>query len=217
MLILASASPRRSDLLTQAGFTFQVHPASINEDPHPNEPPSEYVLRLACEKAESVFRMLAAKLPVLAEDYRVTIEDFILLGADTTVTLGGELLGNSDSEILGKPRDAADAARMLRLLSGRTHSVITGVALTTARDTQSFIEKTLVTMHPLTDQQIADYIRTGEPLDKAGAYAIQGAASKFIASVDGDPFNPAGDYSNVVGLPIPRVIDVLHQLRIAVQ
>jgi septum formation protein len=182
MLILASASPRRRDLLTQAGIAFELRPAHINEDPRPAEPAAAYVERLAREKAEAVF-LAAPAQPGLC-----------VLGADTTVVI--------DEEILGKPVDAADAARMLRRLSGRTHSVLTGVALATARGTESFVDATLVTMHPLTEQQIADYIATQEPLDKAGAYAIQGGAAQFIARLE-------GDYNNVVGLPLARVTALL--------
>jgi septum formation protein len=195
MLILASASPRRSDLLQQAGFTFAIQPAHINEDPHPNEPPSRYVERLAREKAQAIFSATADKT------------NLYVLGADTTVTI--------DDEILGKPENPADATRMLRQLSGRTHAVITGVALVSVQGTQSFIETTQVTMHALTDQQIANYIATGEPMDKAGAYGIQGAASAFIASINGVEFDRTAEYTNVVGLPIPQVKALLQKFLVS--
>jgi septum formation protein len=186
MLILASASPRRRELLAQAGFTFQVHPAQIPEDPRPNEDPIAYVARLAREKAQTVFAQLAAR-PEVASDLAV-------LGADTTVTL--------DDQILGKPSDPADAARILRLLSGRTHHVITGVALVTATSTVEAAEVTAVRFLTLSDEEIAAYVATGEPMDKAGAYAIQGRAIRWIPRIE-------GCYSNVVGLPVALVATLL--------
>ena len=186
MLILASASPRRRELLTQAGFSFVVHPAHIPEDPHPDEDPIAYVVRLAREKAQAVFGQLQAGAETAA--------GLAVLGADTTVTL--------DNHILGKPEDAADAARMLRLLSGRTHRVITGVAVVTAGAVEVAAEVTGVTFLGLCEQEIADYIASGEPMDKAGAYAIQGRAARWIPRIQ-------GDYFNVVGLPIALVSTML--------
>ena len=197
MLVLASASPRRRELLTQAGYTFTVHPADIPEDPLPNEDPVAYVTRLAREKAEAVFREIT-KAP--ASDQRasaalqVPAAALQVLAADTTVTL--------DNQILGKPFNPADAARMLRLLSGRTHRVITGIALISATSTQVAAETTAVTFLPLTGDAIAAYIATGEPMDKAGAYAIQGRAARWIPRIE-------GDYFNVVGLPIALVSSLL--------
>jgi septum formation protein len=176
-LILASASPRRRELLTQAGYTFEVHPAHVNEDLRPDEDPIAYVVRLARDKAQAVFAD--------AND-----PDAIVLGADTTVTL--------DSHILAKPEDASDAARMLRLLSGRTHRVITGVAVVTAKSTEVAAEVTGVQFLAISDEEIAAYIATGEPMDKAGAYGIQGRAAKWIPRVE-------GCYFNVVGLPLALV------------
>jgi septum formation protein len=177
MLVLASASPRRRELLTQAGFTFEVRPAHIPEKPRAGEDPIAYVVRLAREKAEAVYRQL--------NELTATV-----LGADTTVTL--------DNHILGKPEDAADAARMLRLLSGRTHRVITGVAVVSAARIEVAAEVTAVKFLTLSDEEIAGYIATGEPMDKAGAYAIQGRAARWIPRIE-------GDYFNVVGLPIALV------------
>ncbi len=182
-LILASASPRRRELLAQAGYTFEVQPAHVNEDLRADEDPVAYVVRLARDKAQAVFA--AANDP-----------EAIVLGADTTVTL--------DGHILAKPEDAADAARMLRLLSGRTHRVITGVALATAKGVEVAAEITGVQFHTLSDEEIAAYIATGEPMDKAGAYGIQGLAARWIPRV-------VGCYFNVVGLPIALVATMLEQ------
>jgi len=182
-LVLASASPRRKELLTQAGFAFRVHPAHIPEDPYPEEEPITYVTRLARQKAQAVYDALSDSQPSL-----------IVLGADTTVVI--------DNQILGKPGDApdpaAEAARMLRLLSGRTHRVITGVALVSADGSQAAADVTSVEFLPLTDAEIAAYVATGEPMDKAGAYAIQGLAARWIPRIE-------GCYFNVVGLPIALV------------
>jgi septum formation protein len=209
MLVLASASPRRCELLTQAGYSFTVHPADIPEDPFPNEDPVAYVTRLAREKAEAVFRELALKghdFSRAENDQKETgalapegilSETLTVLAADTTVTL--------DNHILGKPSDPADAARMLRLLSGRTHQVITGIAIITATSTQVAAETTAVTFIALSDKDIAGYIATGEPMDKAGAYAIQGRAARWIPRIE-------GDYFNVVGLPIALVSSFLDSL-----
>lgn len=187
MLILASASPRRSELLTQAGFAFRVHPANIPEDPAPGEDPIAYVTRLARQKAQTVFQQLSAEDSALA-----------VLGADTTVAL--------DDSILGKPESPADAARMLRLLSGRTHRVITGVSLVTAHQTLTAAEVTAVQFHTIANAEIDAYVQTGEPLDKAGAYAIQGRAACWIPRIH-------GCYFNVVGLPIALVRNLLDSLR----
>ena len=188
MLVLASASPRRRELLTQAGFSFEVHPAHIPEEPLEGEDPFAYVQRLAREKAEVVFCELTGANRTPGE------QALAVLGADTTVTL--------DNAILGKPEDAADAARMLRLLSGRTHRVITGVALVTAQGVEVAAEATSVSFLALSDQEIAAYVATGEPMDKAGAYAIQGRAARWIPRIE-------GCYFNVVGLPLAMVTKLL--------
>ena len=185
-LILASASPRRRELLAQAGFVFEVHPAHISEDPLTGEDPIAYVVRLAREKAQAVFDELRDP-------------DAIVLGADTTVTL--------DEHILGKPEDAADAARMLRLLSGRTHRVMTGVAVVTAKGAEVAAEVTGVRFLALSDKEIAAYVATGEPTDKAGAYAIQGRAARWIPRIE-------GCYFNVVGLPLALVSTMLEAIKL---
>jgi len=208
MLILASASPRRRELLTQAGFSFVVHPAHIPEDPYPNEDPIAYVTRLAREKAQAVFGQLTQKTMGAPgpshlgtwETANLDPHSLAVLGADTTVTL--------DNHILGKPEDPADAARILRLLSGRTHRVITGIALVTANRIETAAETTAVQFLDLSDQDIADYIATSEPMDKAGAYAIQGRAARWIPRIE-------GCYFNVVGLPIALVSTLLKSFQLA--
>ena len=211
MLILASASPRRRELLTQAGFTFEVHPADIPEDPYPNEDPIAYVTRLAREKAQAVyneilgapsFRLFSGERVGSHEPHGAQAPSAALqvLGADTTVTL--------DNHILGKPESPADAARMLRLLSGRTHRVITGIALVSAHRIESAAEVTTVQFLELSDQEIADYVATREPMDKAGAYAIQGRAARWIPRIE-------GCYFNVVGLPIALVSTLLKTSQLA--
>jgi len=199
MLVLASASPRRRELLAQAGYRFDVHPAQIPEDPLPGEDPGAYATRLAREKAEAVFRELTSGTDTI-RGFPDGQSFLAVLGADTTVTL--------DNAILAKPEDAADAARMLRLLSGRTHRVITGVAVATAKGTEVAAESTAVRFLTLSDQEIADYVATSEPMDKAGAYAIQGRAARWIPRIE-------GCYFNVVGLPLALVSSLLESCGIA--
>jgi septum formation protein len=194
MLVLASASPRRRELLTRAGFEFTVHPAHIPEDPLPGEEPVAYVTRLAREKAEAVFREFLTKGGGSAGTSRAEDGLLAVLGADTTVVV--------DQQILGKPADAADAARMLRLLSGRSHRVVTGVALRTAAGVEVAAEVTAVRFLTLSDEEIAAYVATGEPMDKAGAYAVQGRAARWIPRIE-------GCYFNVMGLPIALVCALL--------
>jgi septum formation protein len=189
MLVLASASPRRKELLRNAGIVFIVQASGIDETPLEGESPRGCAERLARNKARAIFR-------IRPEDY--------VLGADTIVVV--------DEVMLGKPRDAADAARMLRMLSGGTHEVITGVCVIRPMDggqrsvagEDVHSESTLVTMGPLSDEEIFDYVATGEPMDKAGGYAIQGIASRWIPRID-------GDYSNVMGLPVSLVYRMLRE------
>ena len=182
MLVLASASPRRQELLRNAGIAFEVHPADIAEDSLPGEAAKNCAERLAREKALTVARQRPHD---------------VVLGADTVVVIDGQLLG--------KPSDAADAARMLRLLSGRSHCVITGVALVTAEAVEVAAEATAVRFLTLSSEEIDAYVATGEPMDKAGAYAIQGRAARWIPRIE-------GDYFNVVGLPIALVSSFLDSL-----
>jgi septum formation protein len=177
MLILASASPRRADLLTSAGFTFEVAVADVDETLHPGEPPQAYALRVARAKAAAI----AAQCRESGNQ---------VLAADTVVVVGGE--------ILGKPADPADAARMLKTLSGKVHDVHTAVVLRSPDGEKSAVVTTRVHLLPLTDNEIAWYIESGEPEGKAGAYAIQGRAARFIERIE-------GSWSNVVGLPISTV------------
>ena len=180
-VILASRSPRRAELLTAAGISFEVLAADIDETPHRDEAPAVYVERLAIEKARAVFRLRP---------------DAIVLGADTTVTI--------DGAILGKPEDEADAVRMLRLLNGRAHDVHTGVAVVSTSGVQSAVGTTRVWFDAMTDKDISWYVATGEPVDRAGAYAIQGFASRFISRIE-------GSYSNVVELPVALVSSILEE------
>ena len=186
MLILASASPRRHELLSQAGLKFTVVAANINEDRLPNEAAAAYVQRLAEEKAQAVWN--------LNKSLDTEEDPLVVLGADTCVVC--------DGNILGKPADSSDARRMLELLSGRTHVVMTGVAIVTGRKIVRDVEITQVTFNQLNDRKIAQYIVSGEPMDKAGAYAIQGYAARWIPRIE-------GCYFNVVGLPIARTVALL--------
>jgi septum formation protein len=193
MLILASASPRRHELLTQAGLHFKVATADINEESLPHELAAAYVQRLAEEKAQAIWNLhKTADTPG---------DPLIVLGADTCVV--------SEGQILGKPTSIADARRMLELLSGRTHAVLTGIAAITKNKTARALEITHVTFNVLKDAEIAQSIASGEPMDKAGAYAIQGYAARWIPRIE-------GCYFNVVGLPIARTIDLLAEAQAAV-
>ena len=174
-LILASASPRRTGLLREAGYAFDVEPAHVDESGLAGEAPRAYVLRVAALKARAV----AASHP-----------DDLVLAADTTVVIDGLMLA--------KPSDDDDARRMLGLLSGRTHDVLTGVVLVCAGRESSAVADTRVRFRPLTRAEIDWYVASGEPQDKAGAYGVQGLASRFVEAVD-------GSYSNVVGLPVGAV------------
>jgi septum formation protein len=174
-IVLASASARRQELLKSAGVEFVIRPAHIPEIPRPRESQVSFAKRMALEKARAILSDVA---------------DRFVLAADTVVAI--------ENQLLGKPQDADDAARMLRLLSGRRHQVTTGVCLIGdgVQDVRS--ETTGVQFLPLAEQEIQEYIKTGEPMDKAGAYAIQGGASRWIQAIE-------GDYTNVVGLPMGLV------------
>lgn len=184
-LILASASPRRAEILRDAGFSFHVMSAAVDETPIPNESPADLVQRLADAKAE----LIAAR----------AVGPAIIIAADTVVALNGR--------IFGKPRSSDDARHMLEQLSGRTHSVITGVTLVRLPDAErvQFVETTLVHFTPLDADEIIRYLASDEPHDKAGAYAIQGRAGRYIPRIE-------GDYFNVVGLPLARTTQALAEL-----
>jgi septum formation protein len=184
LLVLASASPRRRELLAGAGLRFEVVPADVAEDARNGEPPRALVERLAAEKASAV----RDRLPERPRR--------VVLGSDTVVVL--------DAEILGKPRDAEDAVAMLRRLAGRTHTVWTGVAVTaTGADAVSVCSvASQVTLRPVGDAELRAYVATGEPLDKAGAYALQGEGRRLVSRVEGSE-------SNVIGLPLEETLVLL--------
>ena len=180
-LVLASGSPRRRELLAQAGYRFEIQVSSVAESRRPDEDAIRFATRLAREKAENVFARHAPGV--------------VVLGADTVVVC--------DGEVMGKPVDAADATRMLLRLSGRTHQVVTGVALVWSEaSAQVAAELTHVTMRTISPQEVSDYVAGGEPMDKAGAYAIQGYAGRWIPRIN-------GCYFNVVGLPLALVTSLL--------
>ncbi|HEV3062583.1 MAG TPA: Maf family protein [Vicinamibacterales bacterium] len=193
-LILASASPRRADLLRAAGFAFETIVADVDERIRDGETPAIYVRRLAAEKSAAALAALAA---LEASPGSPGIGDAVVLGADTVVVA-------DDGATLGKPRDAADAAAMMRRLSGRWHQVMTGVSLRKGAYEVGRVETTRVEFTTLTEADIAWYVASGEGRDKAGAYAIQGLASRFIPRID-------GSYANVVGLPVAAVHALLAQ------
>ncbi|MFN0107567.1 MAG: Maf family protein [Blastocatellia bacterium] len=184
-LVLASGSPRRSELLSAAGIDFTIRVADVDEKVLPNELPRDYVVRLSREKAQAV-----------ASE---TDDGEIVLGADTTVVVL--------NEIMGKPTDVKDAERMLKLLNGKWHEVLTGVSLVSNAGVSSDVALTRVKFAKITEAEIAWYVATGEPMDKAGAYGIQGYASRFIERIE-------GSYSNVVGLPVQMVYRLAGELGI---
>lgn len=184
MLILASASPRRHELLLAAGIDHIIRPAQVAELRGKGEASEDFVIRLAVEKATAI--------PVAGED--------VVLGADTAVCVGGE--------IFGKPLDRADAKRLIRALSGRTHLVHTGICLRSESRAVTDVATTEVEFLPLSDSEVDEYTRSGEGMDKAGAYAIQGRASRFVKSI-------RGSYANVVGLPVSLVYSYLKSLQTA--
>lgn len=183
-LVLASASPRRAELLTSAGFRFTVEVADVDETERPGESPEAYVLRVARDKARTVAD-------------RRRDPGIVVLAADTTVVAGGA--------ILAKPEDEPDAIRMLALLSGAVHHVFTGVVAIAGRQEVSEVVQTRVHLLPITPEEIRWYVATGEPMGKAGAYGIQGRAARFIDWID-------GSWSNVVGLPVATVDRMLKKL-----
>ena len=184
-IVLASASPRRRELLSQIGLAFEVDKSDAQECPH-SVVPEEIVRELSFAKAQEVFQRR-----------RQGREGLLVIGADTLVFL--------DGQPMGKPKDEEDACRMLRLLSGKTHEVYTGVYIQGAKENFLFHEKTEVTFFELTDEEIEAYVRTGEPMDKAGAYGIQGKGALFVERIN-------GDYLNVVGLPLAKTVKYLKEV-----
>jgi nucleoside triphosphate pyrophosphatase len=191
-LVLASSSPRRAELLRAAGITFETCAVDIDESWHPGESAASYVRRVAMEKSQRALERL--RLPQ-GDERR--LDNLVVLGADTAVVV--------DGEILGKPRDRQDAALMLRRLSGRRHDVMTGVSLRAGGRESGCVENTGVYFAVLSDLDVSWYVDSGEGLDKAGAYAIQGLASRFIQRIE-------GSYANVVGLPVAAVCELLRTL-----
>jgi septum formation protein len=189
-LILASASPRRAELLRAAGYEFEIVVPEVDERVRDGETPAAYVRRLAAEKS-------AAAMTLVRGPERAALRDVIILGADTTVVV--------DGESLGKPRDDEEAAAMLRRLSGRGHEVLTGISIRQGAQEVGRVESTAVWVSELTNEDIAWYVASGEGHDKAGAYAIQGLASRFIPRID-------GSYANVVGLPVAAVAELLRSV-----
>jgi len=190
LIVLASGSPRRQELLRQINLPHQVRPADVDETRSPGEPPSEYACRIALDKAEHVARLLDGA------------DDRIILAADTAVVLG--------DEVIGKPADAEVAASMLRRLSGREHQVLTAVA--GIRGGRRLLELSVssVAFRPISETEISTYVASGEPMGKAGAYAIQGFAAVFTERL-------AGSYSGVMGLPLFETARLLAQLGVAIQ
>jgi len=207
-LVLASASPRRAALLRAAGFTFETFSVDVDESVRAGEVAYAYVRRLAIEKAARVWEMVenrrakdSSPPEELGNDvvrHGVLPGDVVVIGADTAVVV--------HDEILGKPRDAADAERMLRRLSGRRHEVLTGISVRRANVERGGVETTVVECLTLTEADVSWYVASGEGRDKAGAYAIQGLASRFMARIE-------GSYSNVVGLPVHVVHKLLRDLQ----
>ncbi len=190
-LILASASPRRAEVLRDAGIAFEAVSTNADESRRPDEAPEELVRRLAEDKAKAAAAKVAGTGPA------------IVVGADTEVVVDGLC----EREVLGKPASAAEAREMLHRLSGRTHSVVTGLVVIQLPDgaSHSELEITHVTFAPLSEREIEDYVASGEPFDKAGAYAIQGRGGRFVSRVE-------GCYFNVVGLPLARLYRILREL-----
>lgn len=186
-LTLASASPRRAEILAQIGVNFRASPAEIDETPKSNESAVDYVQRMALEKVNRVLKTESYSKPVL--------------GSDTTVVF--------DSIILGKPQDADDATRILSMLSGSTHQVLTAVVVSDGTECQSLLSKTEVRFRTISIKECQTYWQTGEPQDKAGAYAIQGYGAVFVESI-------RGSYSGVVGLPIAETTQLLQQFNIPI-
>jgi septum formation protein len=196
-LVLASASPRRADLLRAAGFTFETRPVDVDETVRGGELPDAYVRRLAVKKAARAWKMVDSDDDPAGAGADGQNDPVVVIGADTVVLV--------DGDILGKPRDDVEAERMIRRLSGRRHEVMTGVSIYAADFERGCIETTMVDCLAMTDADVSWYVASGEGRDKAGAYAIQGLASRFMTRVE-------GSYTNVVGLPVHAVFGLLRDL-----
>jgi len=196
--LLASASPRRAELLRAAGMAFRVEVSNLEEARNPGEAPRAYAERLARDKARVVAQRFPYE-PVLTADTIVVVNETVVNDAAMNDAAG--------ASVLEKPADAADAARMLRLLSGRAHEVTTGVCLLANGREDVRSETTRVFFRQLSEKDIADYIASGEPMDKAGAYAIQGGAARWVEKIE-------GDYNNVVGLPVALVEKMLREAKL---
>ncbi|MBQ9047232.1 MAG: septum formation inhibitor Maf [Solobacterium sp.] len=181
-IVLASKSPRRKELLEKCGVPFIIDVADIDETINENNPLADEIRELACRKAEAVLQRHG---------------DAVVIGSDTIVT--------ADGEVLGKPKDEEDAVRMLRKLSGRTHQVITGLAVVSAKRVWKAVSISDVEFQPLSEEEIIRYVRTGEPMDKAGAYAIQGIASRYVKEI-------RGDYYAIMGLPVSVLYEELKNI-----
>jgi len=186
MLVLASASPRRAELLHQIGVSFLQRPADIDETPHQGEKPQDYALRMALEKASAIAKHESGK---------------VILASDTTVTI--------KDEILGKPEDKADFVRMMQLLSGQEHQVLTAVAVCRAEAKESCVSLSKVQFAELSQAQINTYWETGEPADKAGGYGIQGKGGQFVRHIE-------GSYSGIVGLPLFETAKLLRNFEVSI-
>lgn len=202
-VVLASQSPRRRDLLALVGIVHEVRPADVDEQVRAGEAPDAYVRRLAGEKARAVAATLDTTLGTAPDGAPAGLpgdDDPIVVAADTTVVI--------DGEILGKPADVAEARAMVRRLSGRTHEVFTGMAVTRGGRTADAVERVAVTFRALSDDEIAAYVATGEPMDKAGAYGIQGYGATIVERID-------GDYFAVMGLSLVRLVALLDAVGVA--
>jgi len=205
-LILASASPRRADLLRAAGFDFDIVVVDVDEAVRAGEPPARYVRRLAAEKSFAALKLAPSspfdKLRTSVEEGSATSGQNVAQGFSPAIILAADTAVVVDGNILGKPRDDADAAAMLERLSGRRHDVLTGVSIRRNAFEVGRVETTAVSFAVLTPHEVAWYVESGEGRDKAGGYAIQGLASRFVTRVE-------GSYANVVGLPVAAVVELL--------
>lgn len=201
-IILASASPRRRELLTQIGLDFDVV-VSETEEKITSTEPAKVVEELSAQKAEAVWGWMHLQTDADSAEKIAATQDYIVIGADTVVAC--------DGKILGKPGTVENAMAMLRMLQGREHEVYTGVTILSSKNGEqrklTFHERTVVHFSPMSEEEIREYVATGDPMDKAGAYGIQGFCARYISGIE-------GDYNNVVGLPVGRVYQELRRLQL---